>query len=176
MSALQEDNILHIDPTDTPFTSMCGDGSANWQNDTLVKDMMLDILPCPFCGGIPRLEILSRRDVEPDRIETFVSCDCGLCMLEGAGSMAPAPRESILLVTQRRHISPVTVVVSGFNVGDIIEAKFDGKPVIFDSSEPTDGGFTVNYILRELPANRSGAFFVRTSGGQSVRILVRVLK
>lgn len=47
----------------------------------------LDLLPCPFCGGQPRLET---RDVEPQgdpwyggKIETFVLCECGACLFDG---------------------------------------------------------------------------------------------
>lgn len=43
---------------------------------------------CPFCGGLP---CLTERDVEPQgdswygkKLETFVLCDCGACLFDGA--------------------------------------------------------------------------------------------
>jgi hypothetical protein len=44
--------------------------------------------PCPFCGGTPELVT---RNVEPQgdpwygkKMETFVLCDCGACLFDGA--------------------------------------------------------------------------------------------
>jgi hypothetical protein len=44
--------------------------------------------PCPFCGGKP--EVVTR-NVEPQgdpwygrKMETFVLCDCGACLFDGA--------------------------------------------------------------------------------------------
>ena len=49
---------------------------------------MSELKPCPFCGGVP--EIVTR-DVEPQgdpwyggKRETFVLCDCGACLFDGA--------------------------------------------------------------------------------------------
>lgn len=49
---------------------------------------MSELKPCPFCGAKP--EIVTR-DVEPQgdswygkKCETFVLCDCGACLFDGA--------------------------------------------------------------------------------------------
>lgn len=48
--------------------------------------MSPDLLPCPFCGGSPRIV---NKDVEPQndpwfspKHETFVLCDCGACLFD----------------------------------------------------------------------------------------------
>ena len=50
--------------------------------------MLTELKPCPFCGAKP--EIVTR-DVEPQgdpwygaKCETFVLCDCGACLFDGA--------------------------------------------------------------------------------------------
>jgi hypothetical protein len=53
-----------------------------------VTDTDKELQPCPFCGGAPRIVT---RDVEPQgdpwygrKDETFVLCDCGACLFDGA--------------------------------------------------------------------------------------------
>jgi hypothetical protein len=53
-----------------------------------VTDTDKELLPCPFCDGAPRIVT---RDVEPQgdpwygrKDETFVLCDCGACLFDGA--------------------------------------------------------------------------------------------
>jgi hypothetical protein len=50
--------------------------------------MAVELKPCPFCGGTPELVT---RNVEPQgdpwygkKMETFVLCDCGACLFDGA--------------------------------------------------------------------------------------------
>jgi hypothetical protein len=47
----------------------------------------MELKPCPFCG---KEASITRRDVEPQndpwygkKIETFIICDCGACLLSG---------------------------------------------------------------------------------------------
>jgi hypothetical protein len=51
-----------------------------------MNDVLIDrkLLPCPFCGGAPKLEDL--------RTIWAVRCECGCCVL---GERAPEPEEEM---------------------------------------------------------------------------------
>jgi len=56
-------------------------------NETIKDGERATLLPCPFCGGDPHIEV---RDVEPQgdpwygtKTETFVLCECGACLFDG---------------------------------------------------------------------------------------------
>jgi hypothetical protein len=53
-----------------------------------MEGSMAELKPCPFCGGTPAIVT---RNVEPQgdpwygrKDETFVLCDCGACLFDGA--------------------------------------------------------------------------------------------